>query len=312
MKALVVAEHDNRMLRGRTQSVIGAGCLLGGAVEVLVAGFQCGAVVEQAARLAGVSRVRQIDAAHYEYFLAENLAMVVAQMASGYSHVLLPATSFGKNLGPRIAAMLDVAQVSEIVRIVDADTFVHPIHAGNLLETVRCDDPVRVITVRPSAFAAVGMQERMAPIEAVAAGPDMGVSRFIRRELGDQDRPDLAQARVVVAGGRGLGSPEAFRSLLGPLADSLGAAIGATRAAVDCNYIGNDCQIGQTGKAVAPAVYFAVGISGAAQHLAGMRESGLIVAINKDADAPIFQIADIGMVGDLHEIVPRLIAGLRA
>jgi len=310
MSVLVIAEHDNVVLKPQTASVLTAALQLAEQVDLLVIGFRCEAVAEAAANLHGVARVRKIDAPHYAHFLAENLAMVVAQMAGSYSHVLLPATAFGKNLGPRVAAMLDVAQVSDIIEIVAADTFVHPIYAGNVLETVRCSDPVKLLTVRPSAFAMLAARESAAPIVDVAAGPDMGVSRFVSNELPHSARPELAAAKVVVAGGRGLGSHEAYHRLLEPLADCLGAALGATRVAVDANYAPNDYQIGQTGKVVAPELYIAVGISGAIQHVAGMRGSKLIVAINKDPEAPIFEVADLGLVGDLHEILPQLTAAL--
>ncbi|MBS1209844.1 MAG: electron transfer flavoprotein subunit alpha [Proteobacteria bacterium] len=310
MNVLVIAEHDNVVLNPQTASVLGAALQLAEQADVLVIGYQCEAVAEAAARLQGVARVRKADAPHYAHFLAENLAMVVAQMAGSYSHVLLPATAFGKNLGPRVAAMLDVAQVSDIIEILAADTFVHPIYAGNVLETVRCSEPVKLVTVRSSAFAMVPACDAVAPILALAPGPDMGVSRFIGNELPHSTRPDLAAAKVVVAGGRGLGSHEAYHRLLDPLADCLGAALGATRAAVDANYAPNDYQVGQTGKVVAPEIYIAAGISGAIQHVAGMRDSKLIVAINKDPEAPIFEVADLGLVGDLHEILPQLTAAL--
>ncbi|GAB2888718.1 FAD-binding protein [Uliginosibacterium flavum] len=311
MKALVIAEHDNVALKAQTLPVLTAALRLAVQVDVLVIGSQCGSAAEAAANLCGVARVRKVDAPHYAHFLAENLAMVVAQMAGAYDYVLLPATAFGKNLGPRVAAMLDVAQISEITEIVDGDTFVRPTYAGNVLETVRSSDPLKVITVRPSAFAPVATSEQPAVIETAAPGPDMGVSRFVGNDLPQNPRPELASARIVVAGGRGLGSHAAYHALLAPLADCLGAALGATRAAVDANYVPNDYQVGQTGKAVAPDIYIAIGISGAIQHVAGMRDAKLIVAINKDPEAPIFQIADVGLVGDLHEILPQLTAALR-
>lgn len=311
MKMLVIAEHDHADLKSQTLRVLTAALRLAPQADVLVIGHRCESVAEAAASLCGVARVRKVDAPHYEHFLAENLAMVVAQMAAAYTHVLLPASAFGKNLGPRVAAMLDVAQVSEIIDIVDAETFVRPTYAGNVLETVRSSDPLKLVTVRPAAFAPAARTTDMAPIEDAPAGPDMGVSRWIGSDLPQNARPELATARVVVAGGRGLGSHEAYHRLLEPLADCLGAALGATRAAVDANYMPNDCQVGQTGKAVAPDVYIAVGISGAIQHVAGMRDAKLIVAINKDPDAPIFKVADVGLVGDLHEILPPLTEALR-
>jgi electron transfer flavoprotein alpha subunit len=311
VKVLVIAEHDNRMLLPQVRSVLGAARQIAPTVDVMVIGYDCAGVVEEAALLEGVALVRALEGAHYRDFPAENLAMVIAQLAGGYTHVVLPATAFGKNLGPRVAAMLDVAQVSEIIEVVDSETFVRPIYAGNLLETVRSIDPVKVLTIRASAFPGVENGGVAAPVQMVSPGPDMGVSRMVRREPTMTDRPQLSTARVVVAGGRGFGSPEKFNELLEPLADCLGAAIGATRAAVDGNFVGNDSQIGQTGKTVAPDVYIAIGISGAMQHLAGMRGSKLIIAINKDPDAPIFRVADIGLVGDLNEILPQLTAALR-
>lgn len=311
MSILVLAEHDNRQLLPLTAKVLGAARLLEGPVDMLVIGSGCEAVAEQAARLSGVARVRKLDAPHYADFLTENLAMVLAQLAGAYSHVLLPASSFGKSLMPRVAAMLDVAPVSEIIAVLAADRFLRPSHAGNVLETVQCCEPVKLLTVRPAAFPAVPAGAEAAAIEDLAPGPDMGVSRVLGRTLVDNARPDLATARVVVCGGRGLGSAEVFRELLEPLADCLGAALGATRAAVDANHAPNDWQIGQTGKAVAPDLYIAVGVSGAIQHLAGMRDAKCIVAINKDPEAPIMKLADLALVGDAHELVPQLLAQLR-
>lgn len=311
MSILVLAEHDNQKLLPLTAKVLGAARLLEGPVDMLVIGSGCEAVAEQAARLSGVARVRKLDAPHYADFLPENLAMVLAQLAGAYSHVLLPASSFGKSLMPRVAAMLDVAPVSEIIAVLAADRFLRPSHAGNVLETVQCGEPVKLLTVRPAAFPAVPAGAEAAAIEDLAPGPDMGVSRVLGRTLVDNARPDLATARVVVCGGRGLGSAEAFRELLEPLADCLGAALGATRAAVDANHAPNDWQIGQTGKAVAPDLYIAVGVSGAVQHLAGMRDAKCIVAINKDPEAPIMKLADLALVGDAHELVPQLLAQLR-
>ncbi len=311
MSALVIAEHDNQRLHPHTRALLGAASQLAGEVDVLVIGHSCRTVAEEAATLAGVTRVRWVDAAHYSDLLAENLAMVVAQMAAAYRHVLLPATAFGKNLAPRVAAMLDVAQVSDIVRIQDAEHFVRPIYAGSLLETVRSREPVGVVTVRCSAFSPVGQSANAAPVVPFSAGPDMGVVRLLQRVQIDATHPQLASARVVVAGGRGLGSAEAFHRLLVPLAACFGAAIAATRAAVDGNYVGNDCQVGQTGKIVAPEIYIAVGISGAAQHIAGIRGAKLVVAINKDPEAPLIRLADLALVGDLHEVVPQLTEMLR-
>jgi electron transfer flavoprotein alpha subunit len=306
MSTLVIVEHDNQRLHPHTRALLGAASRLAGEVDVLVIGHSCSTVAEEAATLEGVTRVRWVDAVHYSDLLAENLAMVVAQMAAAYRHVLLPATAFGKNLAPRVAAMLDVAQVSDIVGIQDAEHFVRPIYAGSLLETVRSREPVGVMTVRCSAFMPVGQSANAAPIVPFSAGPDMGVVRLLQRVRIDATHPQLANARVVVAGGRGLGSAEAFHRLLDPLAACFGAAIAATRAAVDSNYVGNDCQVGQTGKIVAPDIYIAVGISGAAQHIAGIRGAKLVVAINKDPEAPLIRLADLALVGDLHEVVPQL------
>ncbi|NSL55549.1 electron transfer flavoprotein subunit alpha/FixB family protein [Uliginosibacterium aquaticum] len=310
MKILVLAEHDNIRLKPLTARLLGAAQQLGAAADLLVIGAACQAVAEQGALLAGVARVRQLDAPHYAHFSVENLAMVLAQLAGSYTHVLLPATPFGKALAPRVAAMLDVAPVSGVTAIVAGDCFVRPTHAGNVLETVLCPEPVKVLTLRPAAFAATGRQ-LPAVIESLAPGPEMGVSRQVAQQRTNSARPELATARVVVAGGRGLGSADAFRDLLEPLADCLGAALAATRAAVDANYASNDLQVGQTGCAVAPELYIAVGISGAQQHLAGMRDAKWIVAINTDPEAPIFKVADLALVGDAHEIVPQLIAALR-
>ncbi len=310
MSILVIAEHDNKQIKATTLNTLGAAGKLGDDIHILVVGGGCAEAAVAAARIAGVARVRVIDAAHYADQTVENLAVAAAQLAGSYSHVLLPASSFGKNLGPRLAALLDVAQVSDITAIVSADTFVRPIYAGNALATVRSSDPVKVITVRVSAFDAVAAQGGSAPVEAAPVGPDLGVSKLVGRELTVSARPTLGAARVVVSGGRALGSQENFHSILEPLADKLGAAIGASRAAVDASFAPNDSQVGQTGQVVAPDLYIAIGISGAIQHLAGMKESKVIVAINKDPDAAIFQVADYGLVGDLFELVPQLTAAL--
>ena len=312
MSILVVAEHDHRQLKPQTANVLSAALQLGDAVDVLVAGCNCEGAAEAASSLAGVARVRKLDAPHYAGFLVENLAMVLAQLAGRYSHVLLPATSFGKNLMPRVAAMLDVAPVSEIIQVLGAERFLRPSHAGNVLETVYCPEPVKLLTVRPSAFPAQPAGALRAPIEDLAAGPDMGISRLLGRIPSDSSRPELATARVVVSGGRGLGSVEAFQNLLEPLADCFSGALAATRAAVDAGFAPNDWQVGQTGKAIAPDVYIALGLSGALQHLAGMRDAKCIVAINKDPDAPIMKVADLALEGDVHEVVPQLIAALKA
>lgn len=310
MAVLVIAEHDNQRLRPATLATIAAACSIEAAVDVLVAGFACDTVAQEAARIEGVARVRCADAPHYEHELAENVAALVVGCAEGYSHLLAPATTFGKNLMPRVAALLDVAQLSDVCAIESADTFVHPIYAGNALETVRSDDAVKVLTVRPTAFDAAPRQATAAVVEALAAGPDLGLSRFVACEVTASDRPELGSARVVVSGGRGLGSADRFNAVLTPLAERLGAAIGASRAAVDAGFAPNDWQVGQTGKIVAPDLYVAVAISGAIQHLAGMKESRVIVAINKDPDAAIFQVADYGLVADLADAVPELVEAL--
>jgi electron transfer flavoprotein alpha subunit len=311
MSLLVIAEHDARHgLTPSTLNTITAARRIGGEIRVLVAGSGCAAVAEAAAAIDGVSAVLLADAPHYADGLAENLAPLVVAQAAGASHVLAPATSFGKNLMPRVAALLDVAQISEITAVVSPDSFVRPIYAGNALATVHSRDAVKAITVRPTAFDAAGQGAAAAPVQAVAAGPDLGLSRCVGRELTQSARPELGAAKVIVSGGRGLGNAENFHALLEPLADRLGAAIGASRAAVDAGYVPNDYQVGQTGKVVAPQLYLAVGISGAIQHLAGMKDSRVIVAINKDPDAPIFQVADYGLVGDLFQILPELTAAL--
>jgi len=309
MRILVIAEHDHAALKAATLHTVGAAQKLGGEIHVLVAGSGCGAVATAASRLSGVTTVKVADAAHYQDQTAENLAALIHAHAAGYTHILAPATTFGKNLLPRVAALLDVAQISEICAIESSDTFVRPIYAGNALATVRSHDDVKVITVRTTAFDAVG-EGGAAPIENIPPGPDLGLTRLIGRELTQSARPELGAAKIVVSGGRGLASAENYHRLLEPLADKLGAALGASRAAVDAGFVPNDYQVGQTGKVVAPQLYIAIGISGAIQHLAGMKDSKVIVAINKDPDAPIFQVADYGLVGDLFQIVPELIAAL--
>jgi len=309
MTSLVLAEHDNRRLKPSTLNVVAAAGRLGGEVHVLVTGGDCAEVARQASQVVGVSKVRVADAPHLAEELAECVSEQVVALASGYSHVLAAATSFGKDVLPRAAARHDCALVSDIIAIESPDTFARPIYAGNAIATVRCDDPIRFVTVRPTAFEAVAAQGGSAPIEAVAIVPDPGLSRFVSRESAKLDRPELQGARIVVSGGRGLGSAENFK-LLEKVADRLNAALGASRAAVDAGYAPNDWQVGQTGKIVAPQLYLAVGISGAIQHLAGMKDSKVIVAINKDAEAPIFQIADYGLVADLFEALPQLLKEL--
>ncbi|HET9043452.1 MAG TPA: FAD-binding protein, partial [Burkholderiales bacterium] len=273
--------------------------------HVLVAGAGCEGVAQAAAQAAGVSKVLLADASHYKDELAESLALLVVQLAKDYGHVLLPATTFGKNLGPRVAALLDVAQISDIVTVKSPDTFVRPIYAGNALATVQSKDAIKVITVRSTGFEAVGATGGSAAVAKIAAGPDAGLTTMLGRELTKSERPELTAARVIISGGRGMGSGENFK-LLEPIADKLNAAMGASRAAVDAGFVPNDWQVGQTGKIVAPDLYIAVGISGAIQHLAGMKDSRVIVAINKDEEAPIFQVADYGIVGDLFKIMPEL------
>ena len=309
MAILVIAEHDNAALKAATLNAVTAAGKLGGDVHLLVAGANVGAVSEAAAKVAGVAKVLVADAPQYEAQTPENLAVLVKGLASGYSHIMAPATSAGKNLSPRVAALLDVAQVSDIIAVESPDTFVRPIYAGNALATVKSADPIKVITVRTTAFDPAG-EGGGAAIEQVAAQADLGFVRLIGREVTKSARPELAAAKVIVSGGRGLGSSENYSKILEPLADKLNAALGASRAAVDAGFVQNDFQVGQTGKIVAPQLYFAIGISGAIQHLAGMKDSKVIVAINKDADAPIFQVADFGLVADLFSAVPELVAAL--
>ncbi len=313
MTSLVIAEHDNVSLNPVTRNAVSAAAKIGGEIHVLVAGSQCAAVADAAAKIDGVSKVLLAEAAHYADPMPESLAALVLEQvraqAGSYTHLIASATSAGKSFMPRVAALLDVAQISEIVDVLSADTFVRPIYAGSVLATVQSADAVKVITVRSTSFAAVG-ETGSAAIEHIAAAADGGQSQLVSRALTQSARPELVAAKVVVSGGRGLASAEKFKALLEPLADKLGAAIGASRAAVDAGYVSNDAQVGQTGKIVAPQLYIAVGISGAIQHLAGMKDSRVIVAINKDPDAPIFQVADYGLVGDLFEQVPALIAAL--
>jgi len=311
MASLVVAEHDNQALKKATLNTLAAAQKLGGEVHVLVAGHNAAPVAKAAAAVPGVAKVLQADAPHLAEFLAENVAALIVALAKNYSHVLAPATSNGKNVMPRAAALLDVQQISDITAVESADTFVRPIYAGNALATVKSKDPIKIITVRTTAFDAVTAEGGNAPIEPVAPPADSGLSAFVSREVSKSERPELTAAKIIVSGGRGMGSGENFTKVLEPLADRLGAAMGASRAAVDAGFVPNDWQVGQTGKIVAPDVYFAVGISGAIQHLAGMKDSRVIVAINKDEEAPIFQVADYGVVGDLFQVVPAVVEELK-
>lgn len=305
MSILVIAEHDNAHLKGATLNTVAAAAAIGGEIHVLVAGAGCAAVADAAAKVAGVSKVLVADAPAYQHALAEPLAALVVSLADGYSHVLAPATTSGKNFLPRVAALKDVAMLSDICGVVSADTFVRPIYAGNALATVQTVDALKVITVRTTGFDAVAAEGGSAAVEAVAAAADAGQSSFLGEELSKSERPELTAARVIVSGGRGMGSGENF-TLIEAVADKLGAAVGASRAAVDAGFVPNDYQVGQTGKIVAPELYVAVGISGAIQHLAGMKDSKVIVAINKDEEAPIFQVADYGLVADLFQALPDL------
>ncbi|MBN8454565.1 FAD-binding protein [Accumulibacter sp.] len=309
MAILVIAEHDNSSIKAATLNTVTAATKLGGEIHLLVAGSDCADAAAAAARISGVGKVLLVDAPHYAAQSPENVAALVVGMAAGYSHLLAAATTVGKNCMPRVAALLDVAQISEISGVESPDTFVRPIYAGNVVATVQSADPVKVITVRATAFEAAG-EGGSAAIETAPAGADLGLSRLLGRELTKSERPELTAAKVIVSGGRGMGNGENFHRLLEPLADKLGAALGASRAAVDAGFVPNDYQVGQTGKIVAPQLYIAVGISGAIQHLAGMKDSKIIVAINKDAEAPIFQVADYGLVADLFEVVPALQAEL--
>ncbi len=309
MAILVIAEHDHTRLAPGVAGTLTAAAKLGTDLHVLVAGSRCEAVAREAASLAGVKKVLVAEAPHYAGVVAENMAELVIAVAGGYTHLVAPATGFGKNFMPRVAARLDVAQLSDIVAIESEDTFVRPIYAGSAMATVRSTDRVKVVTVRTTAFPAAAIVEARAPIEAVPAVPDVGLVRFEGQEVAVSSRPELCAARVIVSGGRGLGSGEGFR-MLEQLADRLGGAVGASRAAIDAGYVPNNYQIGQTGKIVAPDLYIAVGISGAIQHLAGMKDSKVIVAINKDADAPIFQVADYWLVDDLFKAVPEMAAAL--
>ena len=308
MAVLVIAEHDGKQLKPGTANAVTAAAKMGGDITVLVAGQQCGDAAKTAAKLAGVKKVLHCDAPHYAGLVAENLAALIVPLATNYTHLVAPATGFGKHLMPRIAALLDVQQISDVNAVVSPDTFVRPIYAGNILATVQSGDKIKAVTVRSTGFDAAP-DSGNAPVETLAPGPDTGLSKFNGQELTKSARPELMAAKVIVSGGRGMGSGENFK-LLEALADKLGAAVGASRAAVDSGFVPNDYQVGQTGKIVAPELYIAVGISGAIQHLAGMKDSKVIVAINKDAEAPIFAIANYWLVEDLFKAVPELTAEL--
>ena len=311
MSILVVAEHDNKTVKKATLNAVAAAQKLGGDIHVLVAGQGSGEAARAASQIAGVKKVLHAEAPQLGEFLAENISSVVVSLAKNYSHILAPSTSNGKNVLPRVAALLDVQQISDIVAVEGADTFVRPIYAGNALATVKSKDAIRVITVRTTAFDAVAATGGSAQIEAVSPPADSGLSSFVSREVSKSERPELTSAKIIVSGGRGMANGENFSKILEPLADQLGAAMGASRAAVDAGFVPNDWQVGQTGKIVAPDLYIAVGISGAIQHLAGMKDSRVIVAINKDEEAPIFQVADYGIVGDLFKLVPELVEELK-
>ncbi|RMA63559.1 electron transfer flavoprotein alpha subunit apoprotein [Acidovorax sp. 100] len=307
MTTLVIAEHDNASIKGATLNTVTAAVACGGDVHVLVAGHNAGAAAQAASKIAGVAKVIHADAAGLEHGLAENVAAQVLAIASNYSHILFPATASGKNVAPRVAAKLDVAQVSDITKVISADTFERPIYAGNAIATVQSADSVKVITVRATGFDAAAATGGSAAVETAAATADAGKSSFMGSEIAKSDRPELTAAKIIVSGGRALGSKEKFDEVMTPLADKLGAALGASRAAVDAGYAPNDWQVGQTGKIVAPQLYVAAGISGAIQHLAGMKDSKVIVAINKDPEAPIFSVADYGLEADLFTAVPELV-----
>jgi electron transfer flavoprotein alpha subunit len=310
MSCLVIAEHDNSTVRDATLNTVTAALQCGGDVHVLVAGSDAGGAATAAAQIAGVSRVLHADAAYFEHALAENVAAQVLAISANYSHILFPATAAGKNVAPRVAAKLDVGQISDITKVDAADTFERPIYAGNVIATVQSLDAIKVITVRATGFDPAPATSGSAAIDVIANVADSGKSVFVGSEIEKNDRPELTSAKIVVAGGRALGSSDQFNELLSPLADKFGAAMGASRAAVDAGYAPNDWQVGQTGKIVAPQLYIAVGISGAIQHLAGMKDSKVIVAINKDPEAPIFSVADYGLEADLFTAVPELVKAL--
>ena len=303
MSILVVVEHDNQAVNAATLNTLAAAQQIGGDIHLLVAGENCGAAATAAAALEGATKILSADSAEYGHSLAENLAPLVAGLAGSYSHILAPATTFGKNVMPRIAALCDVPQISDIIEVIDSNTFKRPIYAGNALATVQSDDNLKIITVRSTAFEAVADNGGTAAIEAISAAGDQGLSSYDKSELSSSERPELTSANIVVSGGRGMQDGANF-TMLESVADKLGAAVGASRAAVDAGFVPNDYQVGQTGKVVAPELYLAVGISGAIQHLAGMKDSKVIVAINKDEEAPIFQVADYGLVADLFDAVP--------
>ncbi|KDP89518.1 electron transfer flavoprotein subunit alpha/FixB family protein [Cupriavidus basilensis] len=310
MTALVIAEHDNQSIKAATLNTVTAAAQCGGDVHVLVAGANAAAAAAAAAKIAGVSKVLLADAPYFGDGLAENVAEQALAIANDYSHILAPATPYGKNILPRVAARLDVAQLSDITKVDSPDTFERPIYAGNAISTVQSADKVKVITVRGTGFDAAAAEGGSAAVENLPAVADVGISQFVSREVTKSDRPELTAAKIIVSGGRGVGSGENYTKVLTPLADKLNAAMGASRAAVDAGFVPNDYQVGQTGKIVAPQLYIAIGISGAIQHLAGMKDSKVIVAINKDAEAPIFSVADYGLVGDLNTVVPELVAAL--
>jgi electron transfer flavoprotein alpha subunit len=310
MTNLVIAEHDAQSIKAATLNTIAAAQKIGGDIHVLVAGHNAQAAADAAAKIAGVSKVLLADAPQLEAGLAENVEATVLNIAKNYSHILAPAAAYGKNIAPRIAAKLDVAQISDITAVDAPDTFERPIYAGNAIATVQSQDPIKVITVRSTGFDAVAAEGGNAAVEKIEAAADSGISQFVSREVTKLDRPELTSAKIIVSGGRGLGNGENYTKVLEPLADKLNAALGASRAAVDAGFVPNDYQVGQTGKIVAPQLYVAVGISGAIQHLAGMKDSKVIVAINKDPEAPIFSVADYGLVGDLFTVVPELVSEL--
>ncbi|SEK14310.1 electron transfer flavoprotein subunit alpha/FixB family protein [Paraburkholderia diazotrophica] len=315
MTILVIAEHDNASIKAATLNTVAAAQKIGGDIHVLVAGHNAHAAADAAAKIAGAAKVLLADAPQLAEGLAENVEATVLTLvqdpAKNYSHILAPATAYGKNIAPRIAAKLDVAQISDITAVDSADTFERPIYAGNAIAIVQSADPVKVVTVRATGFDPVAAEGGSVSVEQIEAAADAGISQFVSREVTELDRPELTSANIIVSGGRGLGSGENYTKILEPLADKLGAAMGASRAAVDAGYVPNDYQVGQTGKIVAPQLYIAVGISGAIQHLAGMKDSKVIVAINKDEEAPIFSVADYGLVGDLFESVPAMVAELK-